>query len=83
MLLDVLACVANKDNLDRARRRDEGIALAKAQGKYKGRPVNEERKSNIVKLIETKNHSLREIAKIVGCSLSTVQRTVKEMKKHI
>lgn len=77
MLLDMLACIAFKDNADRARRRDEGIAIAKSQGKYRGRPANEERKANIKKLHSTKQHSLREIAKILNCSLSTVQRSIK------
>ncbi len=41
MMLDMLAAVARKDYEDRRRRQAEGIAKAKASGKYKGRPRNE------------------------------------------
>jgi len=76
MMMDVLAAMANKDNLDRARRRDEGIAKAKAAGKYKGRPADSERKGKILKLRDS-GHSIREIASILGCGVSTVQRALK------
>ena len=41
MMLDMLAAVARKDYEDRRRRQSEGIAKAKREGKYRGRPKNE------------------------------------------
>jgi DNA invertase Pin-like site-specific DNA recombinase len=40
MMLDMLAAVARKDYEDRRRRQSEGIAKAKKEGKYRGRPIN-------------------------------------------
>ena len=38
MMLDVLAAVARKDYNDRRRRQSQGIAKAKSEGLYRGRP---------------------------------------------
>ena len=47
MLLDMLAAIARKDYEDRRNRQMQGIARAKAQGKYKGRGKDmEKRKSH-------------------------------------
>lgn len=76
MLLDMLAAVARKDYDDRRRRQAEGIARAKAQGVYKGRPVDEALHLKIRELRE-KGFSIRKTAELVGCGVSTVQRAVK------
>ena len=47
MMLDVLAAVARKDYEDRRRRQAEGMARARADGLYKGRPPNTERNETI------------------------------------
>src|SRR4051812_18865769 len=47
MMLDVLAAVARKDYDDRRRRQKQGIAKAKAAGKYRGRPENTKRNKAI------------------------------------
>jgi DNA invertase Pin-like site-specific DNA recombinase len=49
MLLDMLAAVARKEYQDRKRRTAKGIARAKAAGKFKGRPENQERNARIKK----------------------------------
>ncbi|UVM64592.1 recombinase family protein [Pseudomonas sp. B21-009] len=75
MLLDMLAVVARKDYEDRRRRQAQGIAKAKDNGKYKGRPID----LDLHKRIHTcraKGMSLRETANTVGCALSTVQRAL-------
>jgi DNA invertase Pin-like site-specific DNA recombinase len=38
MRLDMLAAIARKDYYDRRRRQMQGIAKAKTEGKYRGRP---------------------------------------------
>jgi hypothetical protein len=45
MLLDMLAAVARKDYDDGRRRQAQGQAKAKAEGRYKGRPEDAERKA--------------------------------------
>ena len=37
MMIDILATFAHKDNEDRRRLQAEGIMIAKAESKYKGR----------------------------------------------
>ncbi|WP_447046157.1 recombinase family protein [Vreelandella sp. H-I2] len=76
MLMDMLAAVARKDYDDRRRRQAEGIEKAKAEGVYKGRPVNE---ALHLRILELRGHglSVRKTAEIVGCGVSTVQRAEK------
>ncbi|WP_193337872.1 recombinase family protein [Devosia beringensis] len=51
MMLDMLALFARKDYVDRRRRAAEGIAKAKANGVYKGRPEDEARNTRIMDLL--------------------------------
>lgn len=80
MLLDMLAAVARKDYEDRRRRQAQGIEKAKEQGRYKGRPVNEELHRRVMELRE-QGFSVRKTADIVGCGVSTVQRAMKRVEK--
>lgn len=73
MLLDMLAAVARKDYEDRRRRQIEGIAKAKAQGAYKGRGIDKDKHASILALLK-KGTGIRETAKILGVSTSTVLR---------
>ncbi len=57
-------------------RQKEGIAIAKAKGKYKGRPKTIDR-SEILKLLDD-GLSMRKTAGKLGVSLSTVQRVKME-----
>ncbi|MFC4258538.1 recombinase family protein [Marinobacter lacisalsi] len=76
MMLDMLAAIARKDFTDRRRRQAQGIAKAKAKGKYRGRPVDRERHQNIRDMID-KGHSWTEIGRFIGVSRSTIARAVK------
>ncbi|MFW3616222.1 recombinase family protein [Billgrantia antri] len=76
MLMDMLAAVARKDYDDRRRRQAEGIARAKAQGVYTGRPVDAALHQKIRELRE-KGFSIRKTADLAGCGVSTVQRALK------
>lgn len=80
MLLDVLAAVARKDYQDRVRRRDEGIAKARAKGLYKGRPENVERNKWLVELL-TRKVAWSTIVKETGCSRSTLARLTAKMNE--
>jgi DNA invertase Pin-like site-specific DNA recombinase len=52
MLVDILAAMASKDYEDRRRRVAEGIAKAKAQGKFKGRVENTTRNAAIMGMLK-------------------------------
>ena len=72
MMLDMMAAIARKDYEDRRRRQAQGIAKAKAEGKYQGRPIDTEKRGKIASLLSA-GWSIRKVAKHVGCSTSTVQ----------
>ena len=78
MMLDMLAAVARKDYEDRRRRQSEGIAKAKAFGKYKGRPKNTSLRRNITALLKD-GCSISEIVDNLGCSNKTVIAVKKEI----
>jgi DNA invertase Pin-like site-specific DNA recombinase len=52
MMLDMLAAIARKDYDDRRRRQMQGIAKAKAEGKYHGRPEDKKRNSAIMNMLK-------------------------------
>jgi DNA invertase Pin-like site-specific DNA recombinase len=76
MLLDMLAAVARKDYDDRRRRQAQGIAKAKADGLYRGRPEDTERNTGIVAMLAS-GASWSAIQAVTGCSRSTVARLAK------
>ncbi|RBM60818.1 recombinase family protein [Vibrio paracholerae] len=67
MMLDMLAAVARKDYDDRRRRQSQGIAKAKADGKYNGRQPDLKRHQHIASLLKT-GHSYSDIQDMLGCS---------------
>ncbi|MCY1304648.1 putative transposon DNA-invertase [compost metagenome] len=73
MLLEMLAAVARKDYEDRRRRQAEGIARGKAEGVYKGRPVNADKHAKIAELLN-EGKSIRKVADLLDCSTTTVQK---------
>lgn len=73
MLLDMLAAIARKDYEDRRRRAMEGIEKARNQGKYKGRPVDEELHARIKACLKA-DMPIRKAAIVCGCAKATVQR---------
>ena len=76
MMLDMLAAIARKDYEQRRERQKQGIDKARSQGRYKGRPVNENMHKKIHELLK-KGFSIRKTAEIIGCAPSTVQRVNK------
>ncbi|MCG6268441.1 recombinase family protein [Vibrio furnissii] len=82
MMLDMLAAGARKEYQDRRRRQNEGIALAKQKGKYKGRQPDTAKHELIVKLRIENNVSIAETAALVGVSERTVIRVCNANKER-
>lgn len=79
MMLDMLAAIARKDYEDRRRRQAQGIAKAKTEGVYKGRPEDTERNEAIMKMLRA-GQSWNTVIKATGCSRSTLARLAERMK---
>ena len=78
MLLDMLAAIARKDYEDRRNRQMQGIARAKAEGKYLGRRKGTEKRKIIASLLKS-GHSYSEIQATAKCSrqlMSYAEETV-------
>lgn len=78
MLLDMLAAIARKDYEDRRRRQAQGIAAAKANGVYAGRPEDTKRNAAIQAMLRS-GQSWNTILKATGCSRSTLSRLAKRL----
>ncbi|HDZ9159179.1 TPA: recombinase family protein [Vibrio cholerae] len=78
MMLDMLAAVARKDYDDRRRRQSQGIAKAKADGKYNGRQPDLKRHQHIASLLKT-GHSYSDIQDMLGCSRHLIAAVSKNM----
>lgn len=76
MMLDLLAAVARKDFTDRRRRQAEGVAKAKAEGRYRGRPEDAARNARIAKLLAS-GLSWTEVMAMAQCSRSTIAKIAK------
>ena len=76
MLLDMLAAIARKDYDDRRRRQAQGIAKAKSEGRYRGRPEDTERNKALVKMLNS-GQAWSSIVAATGASRSTLARLAK------
>jgi len=76
MMLDMLAAIARKDYEDRRKRQAQGIAKAKADGAYRGRPEDTARNAAIIKMLES-GQSWSSIVAATGASRSTLSRLAK------
>lgn len=73
LLLRLALQMARDDYEDRRERQRQGIELAKASGKYKGRKANSRRHDQIVALRRA-GHSIARTAELAGCSQAQVKR---------
>ena len=73
MMLDVLSAVSRKDYEMRRHRAAQGIAKAKAEGKYRGRPENTDRNAGIAAQLRG-GASWTEIQKSMGVSRATIAK---------
>lgn len=81
MMLDVLAVIARKDYDDRRRRQAEGVAKAKAQGLYTGRPKDAELHRKITSLL-AEGKSWSAIQDLLGCGRGTIKRVKDEIQER-
>ena len=79
MMMDMLAAIARKDYQDRRRRQAQGIGKAKAEGKYRGRPVDDNLYEKIYQLRVVNDLSIKDTANLTGVSVRTVIRVAKKM----
>jgi DNA invertase Pin-like site-specific DNA recombinase len=80
MLLDMLAAVARKDYDDRRRRQAQGIAKARVEGRYKGRPEDAERNAEIADMVAA-GKSWNAIQAATRCSRATIAKIAKRLKE--
>lgn len=80
LILTMMGAVAEFERGIIASRRDEGIAIAKDAGKYKGRQKNKLLHAKIIEMLNSGKYSPNEIAKLVDCGRATVFRIKKDMK---
>jgi DNA invertase Pin-like site-specific DNA recombinase len=78
MLLDMLAAIARKDYEDRRRRQVQGIAKAKAEGLYRGRPEDVDRNEGIASMLRD-GLSWSKIQAATGCSRATIAKVAKRI----
>ena len=71
MLVEMMAAIARKDYEQRRERQAQGIAKAKADGAYKGRPVDEGLHKRVRELLAA-GLGVRGTARHAGCSTTTV-----------
>ena len=76
MMLDMLAAVARKDYEDRRRRQAQGIAKAKADAIYRGRPENIARNTGIAGMLRA-GMSWTAIQAAAGCSRATIAKVAR------
>ena len=78
--LQILSFVAESERKNINKRQEQGIAAAKARGVHMGRPVKEipDDFSQIVRLWEKKELSLREVLKKCDMSEATFYRRLRE-----
>lgn len=79
-MINLAAAQARDDYETRLNRQKQGIAKAKAEGKYKGRKRNTEKRDRITELLNAKM-SWAKIMTTVECSRSTVQSVAKELRE--
>lgn len=82
MMLDMLAAIARKDHQDRKRRQAQGIKLAKAEGKFKGRQIDTGLHERVLKLRDA-GWSYTEIQKATNVARTTISRIIKTNLKNI
>ena len=71
MLVEMMAAIARKDYEQRRQRQAQGIQKAKAEGKYQGRPADEELHKRVRELLKA-GLGIRATARHAQCSTTTV-----------
>ncbi|SMD20275.1 recombinase family protein [Rhizobium sp. RU36D] len=79
LMLNMLGSIAEFERELMLERQREGIAKAKADGKYRGRAPTAQRKADDVKRLKHEGKTVDEIAKALGISRSSIFRVLKEL----
>lgn len=86
ILIEVLAYMAEQERLTIRKRQAEGIKIAKAQGKYKGRqpkPIDEALFKELYKQYMTRKITKTEMASQLGISRPTLDEHIKKYSKDL
>ena len=76
----ILAVLAEFERENIRLRQAEGIAIAKAQGKYKGRPVTvANNETEVLELVKKKQISVTKAAELMSCTRGTVYNKMKRL----
>ncbi len=78
MMIDMMAAIARKDYQQRRERQAQGIIKAKAEGVYRGRPVDEDLRKRVRELLDA-GLGIRATARHATCSTTTVMRIRDEL----
>ncbi|EOZ3161244.1 recombinase family protein [Yersinia enterocolitica] len=78
-MITMLGAVGELERSFIRQRQSEGVAVAKAEGKFKGRQKDDQLRAEVVKLLERGDLSADQIAKLAGCGRATVFRIKKEL----
>ena len=79
LILNVMASVAAFEREMMLERQREGIAKAKAEGKYKGRQPTARAKADSVKALVEQNIPKAQIAKDLGISRASLYRIIADL----
>ncbi|MCX8680286.1 recombinase family protein [Gilliamella sp. B2865] len=82
LLLKISLQVAREDYETRRQRQKEGIAIARANGKYKGRKANTQLHKLIIEC-RSSGKSINKTAELLNCSQATVKKVWAKHKKEI
>ena len=77
LMMDIAAHYAHEDYTKRRQRQAQGIAKAKAENKYKGRPADTNLRSKIEAYLCKGGNTYAEIAKLCDCSVGMVAKVKK------
>ncbi|WP_395278286.1 recombinase family protein [Enterobacter bugandensis] len=77
LMMDIAAHYAHEDYTKRRQRQAQGIAKAKAENKYKGRPADTNLRSKIQTYLTKGGNTYAEIAKLCDCSVGMVAKVKK------
>lgn len=78
LMLNVMASVAQFEREMMLERQKEGIAKAKAEGKYQGRPATAKAKAAEIATLKAQGLSMAKIAAELGIGVGSVHRALKE-----
>lgn len=73
MMIEMMAAIARKDYEQRRERQAQGIAKAKREGRYKGRPVDLDLRRRVTQLLSA-GLGIRDTARHAKCSTTTVMK---------